>query len=392
MKICVVYDCLYPCTVGGAERWYRNLALRLAGAGHDVTYLTMRQWPGGEPPELRGVKVIAVAPRMALYVLGRRRILPPITFGLGVLWHLAVHGEGYDIVHTASFPYFPLLAAGLVRRLRGYRLIVDWHEVWSREYWQEYLGLLGWLGVWIQSRCMRLRQEAFCFSRLHEARLRTGGLAGPVTVLRGQYEGTPDPIEPADPEPVTGAGPLVVFAGRLIPEKRATAVIPAFIHARAQVPELQCLICGDGPDHDEVVRQVESNALGAVAAAPGFVAQERVERALQSAVCLVFPSRREGYGLVVVEALARGTPVVVVDGPDNAAVELIEDGVNGFVAASAAPEVLGEALVWVYAGGVELRESTAAWFAQNAEQLSLQSSLEIVSRAYEVGEHRAGRT
>ena len=55
---------------------------------------------------------------MALYAgPGRRRILPPLVFGLGVLWHLLRHGRRYDVVHTASFPYFSLLAAGALRRL-----------------------------------------------------------------------------------------------------------------------------------------------------------------------------------------------------------------------------------------------------------------------------------
>ena len=62
------------------------------------------------------------------------------------------------------------------------------------------------------------------------------------------------------------------------------------------------------------------------------------------AMCMVLPSRREGYGLVVIEAAARGTPSVVVEGPDNAAVELIEEGVNGVVAASASAEDLAAAI------------------------------------------------
>ncbi len=47
MRVCVIYDCLFPYTVGGAERWYRNLAERLAAEGHEVTYLTLRQWERG---------------------------------------------------------------------------------------------------------------------------------------------------------------------------------------------------------------------------------------------------------------------------------------------------------------------------------------------------------
>src|SRR5262245_54060532 len=191
VRVCIVYDCLFPHTVGGAERWYRNLSERLAAEGHEVTYLTLRQWDPGDEPDLRGVRVIAVGPRLELYAQGRRRIGPPLVFGLGVLRHLLAHGRGYDIVHTASFPYFSLLAAGLVRRLFGFRLVVDWHELWSRAYWREYLGPLGGRAGWaVQELCLRIPQQAFCFSRLYERRLREEGVRGPVTVLEGQFEGT----------------------------------------------------------------------------------------------------------------------------------------------------------------------------------------------------------
>ena len=52
VRVCLVYDCLFPHTVGGAERWYRTLAERLAAAGHEVTYLTLRQWERGEEPAM----------------------------------------------------------------------------------------------------------------------------------------------------------------------------------------------------------------------------------------------------------------------------------------------------------------------------------------------------
>ena len=37
MRVCIIYDCLYPYTVGGGERWYRNVAERVGGSGHEVT-------------------------------------------------------------------------------------------------------------------------------------------------------------------------------------------------------------------------------------------------------------------------------------------------------------------------------------------------------------------
>ena len=376
MRVCIIYDCLYPNTIGGAERWYRNLAERLARDGNTVTYLTLRQWDRGDPPQVAGVNVIPVGPRMGLYVHGRRRIGPPIVFGLGVLKHLALHGRRYDVVHTASFPYFSLLASGLLRRRKRYRLVVDWFEVWSREYWREYLGPLGGLGFAIQRLCVRFRQEAFCFSQVHERRLRDEGAAWPVTVLRGLFEGDLEAPEP------TPAQPMIVFAGRHIPEKQVTAIVPALLAAREHVPELRCEIYGDGPDRPEVLRQIERHGLEDICDAPGFVEQEQIEHALRTGVCLVLPSRREGYGLVVVETLARGTPVVVVAGPDNAAVEFIEEGVNGFVAPSVSPEDLSEAIIRVYRAGSALRESTVAWFAKNGHALSLESSLAAVAASY----------
>ena len=173
VRVCVVYDCLFPYTVGGAERWYRNLAERLAAEGHEVTYVTLRQWDRSETADLAGgrARVVSVGPRMSLYTQdGRRRMLPPLVFGLGVFWHLLLHGRRYDVVHTASFPYFSLLAAGALRPLGRYTLVVDWHEVWSRGYWREYLGRIGGeIGYAVQLVCARLPQRAFCFSRLHAA-------------------------------------------------------------------------------------------------------------------------------------------------------------------------------------------------------------------------------
>ena len=378
MRICIVYDCLYPYTIGGAERWYRNVAERLAGAGHDVTFLTLRQWERGTEPDVPRVHVVAAGPRMALYARsGRRRTLPPIVFGLGVLAHLLRHGRRYDIVHTASFPYFSLLAAALARRRGGFRIVVDWHEVWTRGYWREYLGpVAGRVGWLVQRVCLRVQQRAFCFSTLHENRLRELGLRGELTRLEGQYAGS---LDLTDPRP---ARPVVVFAGRHISEKRVTELVPAIARARDEVPDLHGEIYGDGPERGKVLRAIAELRLKEYVSAPGFVDRDVLEKALQEALCLVLPSRREGYGLVVIEAAARGVPTVVVEGPDNAATALVEEGVNGTIASSAAPDVLAAAIVRVHRAGPELRRSTLDWFRRNQERLSLERSLETVLDEY----------
>jgi len=313
---------------------------------------------------------------MPLYVDGRRRILPALVFGLGVLWHLLRHGRRYDVAHTASFPYFSLLAAAFVRPFARYRVVVDWHELWTREYWREYLGPLGgWFGWKVQQLCLRVPQRAFCFSRLVERRLVAEGVHGGVTVLEGQFEGTPA----RQPLP---AEPVVVFAGRHIPEKNPVAVVHAVAKARETIPDLRGAIYGDGPERPKVLAAIAEHGLEGVVEAPGFVDEGAIEKALARALCLLLPSRREGYGLVVVETLSEGTPVVLVRGEDNASTELVEEEENGVVADDASATALAKAVSAVRDGGDGLRESTLAWFVRNADRLSLETSLEAVTTAY----------
>ncbi len=85
--------------------------------------------------------------------------------------------------------------------------------------------------------------------------------------------------------------------------------------------------------------------------------------------------------MVVVEAAARGTPSVVLAGADNAATELIEEGVNGTIATGGV-DSLAAAILRVQEAGMAMRESTAAWFAANSERLSLTHSLEQVLASY----------
>ncbi len=382
MRILIVYDCLFPYTVGGGERWLRSVAQRLAAEGHDVSYLTLRQWNRGVLPDLPGVRIIAGGPRMALYVDGRRRIAPPLVFGAGALWHLLRHGRRYDIVHTAAFPFFSLLAAAAARPLHRFALVVEWYEVWTLDYWQSYLGRTGGrIGNSVQRLCARVPQRAICFSRLHAERLRAAGLRGDIEVLEGMFE-------PADGPPATAVAACtgeVVFAGRHIPEKRVPELVDALVAARERLPELRATIFGDGPQRPEVLRRIAAAGAGEWLRAPGFVSAEQLDAGLRGALCMVLPSSREGYGIIVVEAAAAGVPSVLVAGPDNAAVELIEEGVNGTVAASASPADLADAITRVATAGEALRASTAAWFAENAERLSVDSSLRTLTAAYATG-------
>ncbi|MBL8649435.1 MAG: glycosyltransferase family 4 protein [Sphingopyxis sp.] len=374
MKIAIIYDCLFPWTIGGAERWLRDLAEGLAKRGHEVSYITLQQWDKDAPPHIPGVEVIAVGPRLDLYRDGKRRIWPPLCFGIGVFWYLLTCGHRYDRVHLCSFPYFALLAAALLWPLQRYSLSVDWFEVWTRDYWRDYLGRIGGrIGWWVQKLCAKTSQTPHCFSRVHAARLREIRGRDDVLMLSGLYNGAE-----GSGLPVAAVPPTLVYAGRMIPEKRVPLFVEAMALAVREEPALRATIFGRGPELAIVEARIAELGLTDIVALPGFVAEEVVTAAMDGATAIVQPSGREGYGLVIVEASARGVPAVVIDGPDNSAVELVDADVNGFVAAEPTPPALAEAMLAAVRGGDALRERTREWWNANRRRLSIESSIAAI--------------
>jgi glycosyltransferase involved in cell wall biosynthesis len=148
------------------------------------------------------------------------------------------------------------------------------------------------------------------------------------------------------------------------------------------VPELRGVIFGDGPERESILEAIARLGTDAPIQAPGFVPEPELTATLARALCLILPTRREGLGTVVVEAAALGVPSVVVEGPENGATELIEPGHNGFVAPSASPTDLAEAITAVHRGGAHLRLSTVAWYEAHAREFSLEGSLPAILGLY----------
>jgi glycosyltransferase involved in cell wall biosynthesis len=215
------------------------------------------------------------------------------------------------------------------------------------------------------------------FSELHAARLGEEGYRGRPILLKGAYAGPVDQRESGDTR-----APVVVYVGRHIADKRVSTIPAAIALARQQIPDLRATIFGDGPDRAHVLDEIARLGLSDIIQCPGFAPWETVDAELRRAMCLILPSRREGLGLGIVEALARGTPAVVTRGPDNAATELIEEHHNGFIADNADPAVLARAIVAVHQAGPQLLHRTRSWFSANAARLTIAASLVELESAY----------
>jgi glycosyltransferase involved in cell wall biosynthesis len=374
-RIAVVYDCLFPFTVGGGERWYRRLAEGLVEAGAQVTYLTRRQWD--ETPEIPGVRVVAVSGRSQLYdEQGKRLLFPTLRFGGGLLLWLMRHRREFDTVQVANFPFWSILAVRAALAGTGTRVVVDWFEIWSASFWKSYAGpAIGRVGYLVQRCCLALSPTVIVLSALNAQRLRTLGRTDPPIVLAGFLPAQPSGSTESRYVTSPAQPPYVLYAGRHTHDKGVDLLPKACAVALRLRPDLRFVIAGDGPLRADVRRECEDLGIEMAVDIPGFLPEEELDRLIAEATCVVVPSRREGYGFMPVDAMGRGTPVVTTAFEENLAVANLEPGRNGFVASPPTPDCIAAAVVAVAGGGAGLRKSTLEWYLEQAPTKTVECSV-----------------
>jgi glycosyltransferase involved in cell wall biosynthesis len=194
----------------------------------------------------------------------------------------------------------------------------------------------------------------------------------------GLIDVVPEIAVDAAPSTSSSSAPFALFVGRHIADKQLGTLPDAVEFARASHPDLTLKIVGTGPETAAVRAAVEARGQQEFVSFEGRVSDEELMALMATASVLVNPSRREGFGLVIAEAAACGTPSVVVASEDNAAVELIDEGINGFVAFSTAPNTLGVAIQQAVNGGPSLRASTRQWFELARTTKGMAASVDVL--------------
>lgn len=376
-RVAIAYDCFFPINSGGGERVYRRIAELLTDRGSPVDYVTRAQWDGAVPEA--SFTVVPVW-RGAIYdTAGTRTPTSAVKFAFALFRHFRAHRHNYDAVIVSALPVLNVFAVHVALAGSKTFVVTDWLEVWGWRQWRAYSGaVMGTVASGLQFAALRLGNlhtvnSHFTGSRVRNYRRR----ATPVTLGLIDLVG-----EAPDATTERGDEPYLIFIGRHIPDKRLIDLLPALSEARTQISGLRLVIVGSGPETAAVADRITELGLDDAVTLTGRVSDDELHTLLAGARALVNPSRREGFGLVVAEAAAVATPSVVVAGPDNAAAELVHNGVNGFVAGSVQPRDLAAAIVMVVTAGEPLRRSTQTWFEQERLTGGLTRSIDQVLQAY----------
>jgi len=330
VKIAFVYDRVYPYNIGGGEKRVWELAKTLAASGHETTILTCQMWEGASTLFRQGVSLVGVSRKSTTTSESvKRSVGDIIRFSQGLGEHLLKNS--YDIVECANFPYLSCLVARFAQIFNRFILVVCWFEVRGWSGWWKHRGVLGLLAATTEKLTSLVVDNHSAISEL--TRRRMGGILNlnPHTInvvacgadikFISRFASKTKKIQ-------------LVTAGRLVTHKHVEQAIHTLCELHRSEPELRLLIIGRGPEENRLKRLVQSlNLQDCITFTHGLSEEELYQTYAESKIFL-FPSEMEGFGIVAIEAMAAGTPVIVQQSAQSAACDLITDNQDGLLAES----------------------------------------------------------
>jgi glycosyltransferase involved in cell wall biosynthesis len=193
-----------------------------------------------------------------------------------------------------------------------------------------------------------------------------------------------EPIPDFDPRNLA----RVLFLGSWIPRKGRDLLPGILDRILPSFPQLRVTLAGTGAGAEEVLQGFSSSAAARTTVIPRIENRD-VPQLMSSHGTFLFPSRCEGFGLVVVEAMARG--LVVVSSRVGVAAEVLADGVNGVLVDEISAEAFASALERVLGGAGEFGAVSRS-ARRTSESFSWHRSAETRVDLYRRFARRLGRT
>ena len=309
-----------PHAVGGDAAHVDGFARALGRAGHDVVVLTARQ-PGTAPIEQRdpNVRVLRATSTCPGY---------PTTSSSGgaasANHHLVQLSSTFgrwspEVVHAHSWPV--AWAADTLAVLHGAALVTTFHNTASSRHGgrvppgprlRSTPSSRGWRTA--PARCWRRRAS-------WRREVISAFEVNPDKVHR-----IPNGIDPewwATGEHHDSRAPLVLTWGHVQFEKGFQVLARAMTPLRSRVPGIECIVAGHGSYLPEFQSRIDVEGVSDIVRLVGFVPDEKLRDLVHRAGCVVIPSLYEPFGIVALEALAGGAPLIAAR--TGGLAELIED-------------------------------------------------------------------
>jgi len=332
---------------GGSERYLEHVGAALAAEGVKVTLRTAR-YPGAPRREQRdGIDINRGGGRYTVYPKAIAALVLA-RVGLGSLAGIAP-----DVVVDAQngVPFGARLATAAP-------VVVLVHHG-HREQWPVAGRVIGHLGWWVESRLspwLHRGNQYLTVSLPSADELAELGVARDrIAVVRNGVDRVPDEVAVGSRH-TRSVTPRLVVLSRLVPHKQIEDALVVTAALRERLPGLRCDVIGGGWWEPKLRAAASTLGVEDLVTFHGYVDEQRKHELLAAAWVQVLPSRKEGWGLTVIEAALHGVPTVayrsscgltdsIVDGVTGLlvdTVDLLVDAVGELLADTEQRVVLGE--------------------------------------------------
>ncbi|WP_045739595.1 glycosyltransferase family 4 protein [Actinoplanes rectilineatus] len=311
-------DTLHP-EGGGSEVYLERIAASLIKQGYRATLVC--QAHGRAPAQettADGLNIVRRGGRHTVYL--RAALLYLLgAIGIGALSRRRLGRPGVIVDVGNGMPFLSKVYA----RIPVIALV---HHV-HREQWPVVFGpRVARIGWWIESRlAVRVYRRCQYVTVSESTRGELAGLGVDPHRIAVVHNGTPEVNGPALPRT---PHPSLIVLGRLVPHKRVEFALRATALLATEMPAVELVVTGEGWWDEPLSRLAEDLEITDRVRFTGFVAEDRKHELLCGSWLLLMPSLKEGWGLTIVEAGARGTPSVAFRSAGGVA-DAMTDGETG---------------------------------------------------------------
>ncbi|MBI5061140.1 MAG: glycosyltransferase family 4 protein [Candidatus Aenigmarchaeota archaeon] len=297
MHICYLSELFYPYLFGGAERRYYEIAKRMARK-HDVTIYSLRLKGQEHKETVDGMEIRRVGLR---HPMTRRRLLPLLSYSV-----LPSLKSDFDLIDAnqgmASF-------IGYYKSLTKRPIVATFHDIYWDQWKEHFRAPSCWFGKAMEFFWSKARYDrVFANSPLTKEKLQRLGFRSQVDVIVSGIN-----LDQINATRAKKEDNVVLYVGRLVDYKNVDELIRSFAKVRQEIPDARLRIIGTGPEKQRLMQL--THQLGVDVEFRGFLSEREKIIEMKSASVLVNPSSVEGLGLILLESMACGTPVIAKNLP-----------------------------------------------------------------------------
>jgi glycosyltransferase involved in cell wall biosynthesis len=367
---------------GGGEIVFRDLAYGMNRFNHTVEVISQRHADIIDSPSKHTVNIHRIRPM--LYGSPPPSLKQNIAFILGglILGARIIANRKIDVIHANNMS--SAFIGAVLSKLFSLPLIITIHSVYGKNnFWKEWgyqpkvSRLTALIAPMAERFTIKVKSDAI-HTVTHSSKndiLEIGTKSKIYVVHNGisldDYDKICLPIEYQD---------YVLFIGRLVVNKNLGLLINAFKEVTKSLPHAKLVILGDGPMRNEWEKLTTSLELQSNIEFIGFVAEKMKAELLSKCSALMLPSYMEAFTLTVLEAFTMHKTVIIPK--INAAYEVVDDAVDGFIAALDNPSDWAEKILLLLTDKVMARKMGERARAKVEEKFNQKRVLEEINSIY----------